>query len=620
MTIRMTESIRILPSIVLIGTIALTSQTKADDNVTQNPEIVITASKIAETVDDTLAPVTIITRKDIEQQQPRDIQDLFRNVPGLSLTNSGGLGKSTAVYMRGTETNHVVVLIDGVRVGSATKGTTAFQHIPVEQIERIEVVRGPRSHLYGSNAIGGVIQIFTRRAGETVRTYGSLGYGSHNTIEANGGVSGSLNATRFSVNVGKRSSDGINSCGDGITTAAGGCFDLEPDEDGYKQKSIAGRLSHDFDNGLGLEVHSTLAHNESEFDGTSQNSSNDSQRVLGFKVDKDLTDYWDISVATSRSWDLNDNYNDGVYSTTFDTIRDNASLQNDFMINDTDIITIGADYQFDKIESTTKYDETERYNAGAFGQYIGEFGSHNVQFSLRADDNEQFGGHLTGNAAWGYSLNEDMDIVASYGTAYNAPTFNYLYFPGFGSSSLQPEESKSYEVSLRSRHNTGSWSISVFQSYVKDLIAYDSSVSSYANVSKANIPGLEAEANFQFDKLNVAANFSYVNPKNETEGSNEGNQLSRRAKWRSNLNFGYQLDDIHLGADIRYVGKSFENLNNTKIIGDYITLDLRGAYEVMPGWKIELSANNVLDKTYKNSLYYNQDGRNFFLKLRYASQ
>jgi vitamin B12 transporter len=603
--------------VIVAGSMVLPLAAQAAD-ISANKEIIVTGSRIAQTVDESLSPVTVITREAIEEKQPKDIQDLVRDLPGISMVNSGGLGKSTTISLRGSENNHVLVLIDGARVGSATSGQVSLQHIPVDQIERIEIVRGPRSHLYGSSAIGGVVQIFTRKGSKKTRHSGSIGYGSHNTVEANTGITGSSGKTQFAANVGFRRSDGFNSCGDGQTKPASGCRVIETDKDGYKQRSFSGSVSHEFENDFELELLAQVANDTTEFDGSSQNSSKDKQRLLGVNADKGINDIWDIKVTAARSWDLGSNYFNGAFSSKFNTVRDNVSWQNNVSVSDTDTVVVGVDYLNDKVDSTTSYAETERYNYGAFGQYIGEFGDHNTQLSLRGDDNEQFGNHYTGSLAWGYNIRPDLEVLASYGTAYNAPTFNELYFPGFGSTSNRPEESRSYEVGVRGTQSLGTWAVYAYQTNVKDLIAFDSDTSLAGNINSARIRGVEAEGRMAWAKWDISGNANYIDAKNRSDGSNRDNQLTRRPKWQTNVTVSRQIDDIKAGATLRYAGVAYDNASNSRKLNAYKMVDLRGAYAIKPNWSVELSANNIFDEDYQTASFFNQDERNYFLRLRYV--
>lgn len=192
---------------------------------------VVTATRTAQTASQSLAAVSVIDREDIERSQARSVPELLRQVPGVSLANNGGFGKNTTLFLRGTESDHVLVLIDGIKVGSASAGLTAFQDLPVELIERIEVVRGPRSSLYGSEAIGGVIQIFTRRGdGQGAKPFFSAGYGTHQTLEGSAGVSGGAGNGWYSLGVSSFDTAGIN-------TKRAGTAGYEPDRDGYRNLS-----------------------------------------------------------------------------------------------------------------------------------------------------------------------------------------------------------------------------------------------------------------------------------------------------------------------------------------------------------------------------------------------
>lgn len=233
--------------------------------------VVVTASRIAETADQALASVTVITREDLERGQVPSVEDALRTVAGITVSRNGGRGKNASVFLRGAESDQVLVLIDGIKVGSATVGQTAFQDIPIEQVERIEIVRGPRSSLYGSEAIGGVIQIFTRRGGGTLRPYASLGTGSHSTATVLAGVQGGGERSWYNLSFSNLDTQGFNACSP--PNAFSGCFALEPDRDAYRNRSYSLRAGHRFQNGMEVDVHALRAEGENEFDGTFVNES-----------------------------------------------------------------------------------------------------------------------------------------------------------------------------------------------------------------------------------------------------------------------------------------------------------------------------------------------------------
>lgn len=579
--------------------------------------IIVTATRTAQTADETLASVTVITREKIERQQASSVQDVLRGVAGLAIANTGGLGKATSVFLRGTESDHVLVLIDGVKVGSATLGTTAFQHIPVEQIERIEIVRGPRSSLYGSEAIGGVIQIFTRKGGGALKPFFSIGGGSHQTYSASAGVSGGGERGWFNVSASGIDTGGFNACDGRPPPGGAGCFTYEPDKDGYRNLSGSLRAGYRFDNGLEMDVRALRAEGKNEFDGRFVNESESVQQILGGTLRFSPADRWHITLTAGRSRDESDNFKDGAFRSRFDTERDTLSFQNDLSFAPDHLLTVGADYQDDRIDSTTAYAVTSRDNTGLFTQYQGRFGAHDVQLSLRRDDNKQFGNRNTGGAAWGYAPSEGLRLTASYGTAFKAPTFNELYFPGFGNPNLRPEESRSFELGLGGKAVWGRWSLNAYETRVDDLIAFDAATWAPVNIDQARIRGLEAVLGTQLGGWDLNTNLTLLDPENRSVGANDGNVLPRRARQSLRLDADRDFGRYRLGATLLAAGKRYDDLANTRALGGYATIDLRAEVALAKDWRVQARVENLFDKDYQTAAFYNQPGRGLYLTLRY---
>lgn len=433
---------------------------------------VVTATRTARTAAQSLAAVSVIDREDIERSQARSVPELLRQVPGVSLANNGGFGKNTTLFLRGTESDHVLVLIDGIKVGSASAGLTAFQDLPVELIERIEVVRGPRSSLYGSEAIGGVIQIFTRRGdGQGAKPFFSAGYGTHQTLEGSAGVSGGTGNGWYSLGVSSFDTAGIN-------TKRAGTVGYEPDRDGYRNLSGNLRGGYRFDNGLELDGTLLRAKSHNDYDqvfngsGFGTNSDNE-QNLIGGRARFTPLDPWLVTLQAGRSEDKADAYQDGRFYSRFDTRRDSLSWQNDLTLAEGHVLTLGYDWQKDEIGSSEAFSVDSRLNKGWFAQYLGQYGRQDWQLSLRRDDNQQFGVHDTGSAAWGYALSDALRFTVSYGTAFKAPTFNELYYPDYGNPDLDAETSRSLEVGLSGTHGWGHWAVNAFRTNVDDLIGND---------------------------------------------------------------------------------------------------------------------------------------------------
>ena len=587
----------------------------ADDTVAS--PIIITATRTAQTVDETLAAVTVITRKDIERQQATTIKDVLRGTPGLGLSNNGGLGKATAVFLRGAESDHVLVLIDGVKVGSATTGQTAFEDIPIDQIERIEIVRGPRSSLYGSEAIGGVIQIFTHKGGGATTPAFSLGAGSHNTYKGAAGVSGGGAQGWYNVNVSGLSSDGFNTCRGSLSA---GCYTFEPDDDANHNRSSTLRAGYRLDSGAEIDMHALYTVGDNEYDGTiySGNKSKFLQDTIGATLQASPLAPWHVVLAAGRSIDKSDIFFNGVFTDRYNTTRDTVSFQNNITLGVGQLFTVGVDYQNDQIDNTA-YTAADRRNIGVFTQHQSSYGAQDIQIAVRGDDNEQFGGHTTGGLAWGYNMSREIRLVASYGTAFKAPSFNELYFPFYGNPSLGPEKSQSYELGLRGKVSWGLWSFNTYQTNVDNLIAYDAAIRAAANIEAARIRGIEATVTTKFTDWMLGANLTLLDPENRSGGANNGKVLPRRSQETFRLDLDRSLGKFQFGGTLFAEGRRYDEVANTAELRRYTTVDMRVDYAFAKNWTLGGRVGNLFDKNYETAAFYNQDGRNYFITLRYQA-
>ncbi len=592
---------------------SLTCLPVSANEATPSDSIIVTASRVAETADETLAPVTVISRDDIEKRQPRSLQDLLHGELGLTIANNGGAGKTTSLFLRGTESDHVLVLIDGVKVGSATSGGAPFESIPVDQIEHIEIVRGPRSSLYGSEAIGGVIQIFTRK-GNQQDTYSiSAGYGSDSTSTLSITTRGGSNTHWYSVGVNGNNTDGFDACDDD-------CRTNDPDNDGYKSLSASARLGYRFTNNLEIEGHSLTTNGESEFDGTRSDKAETKNRVTGATMRYTPTERWATTLKIGQSTDHSVNLNKGNFYSRFITTRTTASLQNDIAINQNQLLVIGGDYQNDEVDSSTSYAQTERRNNALFGQLQSHIVHHDVQLSLRYDDNQQFGTNATGSAAWGYTWQSGLKFTTTYSTAFKAPTFNELYYPGYGNDQLKPEEAKNIELGLKGKSSLGKWSLNVFENRVDQLIAYDSSVFAPGNISLARIRGLETALSTTISNWHVDSGITLLDPEHRGNDSKQGNVLPRRAKQTLRLDINRSSGLIDTSLTLVAYGKRYDDLANKRKLGGYATVDLTAAYQLNRDWRVSGRVENVLDKAYQNVYTYNQPDRGLFVSIHYQPQ
>jgi len=586
-----------------------------DDRMT----IVITGSRTAQTVDQTLAPVTVIDRKQIEQRPNSTVTDLLRLTPGLSVSSNGGKGAQTSVFMRGTESDHTLILIDGVRLGSATTGTAALQDIPADQIERIEIVRGPRSSLYGSEAIGGVIQLFTRQPeGDKTRANFSISGGTQASAGLTAGLSGRKDSAWYTANVSTFKTDGIDACSGKPFPNGGGCFTDEPDDDGYQNNSFS--LAGGAQLGSRVDASLNVLHVDSEvdYDGSFSNERDSINQVLGGKLEIAASDIWSIDLLAAATKDHSDNFKDGTFTSRFDTDRNQFTFQNDILTGDNGVATLGLDYYQDEVSGTTDYAVDSRDNTGLFGQYLGNYGATDVQLSIRGDDNEQFGSQTTGGASIGREFAGDMRWTASYGSAFKAPTFNELYFPGFGNPNLSAETSDSFDLGLSGRSQNATFSANVFTTNIDDLIAYDVIADRPINIGEAGISGLELGVGTLLAGWDVSAYYTALSSENKSGGFNDGNKLARRPENSFDMSFGRQFGKTSTLFDIHAQGHSYDDLANTVRLAGFTTVDLNLGYQVAQDWLVNLALNNLLDKQYETARYYNQLGFNALLTLRYS--
>ncbi|HEY0800655.1 MAG TPA: TonB-dependent receptor [Steroidobacteraceae bacterium] len=583
-------------------------------------EVIVTASRTAETLDTTLAAVTVITRADIDRLQPHSIADLMVGLPGVSMAITGDLGKVTSLFLRGTNSDHVLVLIDGIKIGSATFGSAALEQLPVEQINRIEIVRGPRSSLYGSEALGGVIQIFTRHgdpdaAGEPSM---SISGGSHATYQGEAGYSGSYGNSWYNASVSGLSTHGIQLCVDNAPMTAG-CYTTVPRQ-GFWSESAAVSGGYRWNDHAELSLDWLRANGDTKFDGNiySGNDSRLVQQALGAKLNLTPFTALNISLAVGQSLDQSALNFSGTPVGHFNTRRNTFSWLNDLNFLPTQKLTLGADYEKDAVESDTAYAVTSRHDLGVFGLYQWTLGRGELQLSEREDDNQQFGHHATSEASWGYRFSEALRFMASYGTAFKAPTFNDLYFPYYGNANLQPETSHSVEFGVSGRSSPWNWAVNAYQTEIDHLIEYNPVTFGADNIDLARIRGIEAQLGTHGPKWRAQIYLSWMDPRDRAAGANFNHVLPFRARQTARLDLDRDFGSVNVGTTLYASGPRFNDPANTERLGGYDTVDVRIAYRFNPYWQVQALLKNAFNRDYVTVLYYNQLGRSVYLTLRYS--
>ncbi|MGZ5050350.1 MAG: TonB-dependent receptor domain-containing protein [Methylobacter sp.] len=598
-------------SLLLVG---FNSQLFAQETVQDLPEMVVTATRTETDKNQLAAAATVYTRKDIERLQAKTLPELLRGSAGIDIVESGGYGKDTNIYMRGTNSDHVLVLIDGIKVGSVTAGTTPFQFIPLDQVERVEIIRGPQSSLYGSEAIGGVIQIFTRKGSQDEKPSVTLdaGAGTYDTYRASGSVSGKWKNTWYTLGSSQFGSQGFN-----VRQPVPGLN--EPDKDGYLNTALNARLGHRFDNNAEVEAFFIRAEGKTEFDGTAQNKTEFVEQTVGTNTSMNVTDNWRSMLRFGQSRDDGENFApNGRFASKFNSTRWNASWLNDVTLSDAHKLTIGADYRLDQVDSTTAYRETSRYDAGIFTELHSRIlDDHFINASIRGDKNEAFGEQLTGNFGWRYHWNYGISPFASFGNAFKAPTFNQLYYPGFGNPSLKAEQSTSFEAGLAGDHDWLKWEVRGYHTNIDNLIVTVMNPVTFLynaeNVDKAQIDGIEAEIGTQWLGWNSKLNMNLLSPKNRASNF----RLPRRADKTLSYDLSRSFGPFDVGANVLAQADRFDDAANRTQVAGYVIVDLRTAYHLNKNWMLSAKLNNLLDKQYQTVNTYNTADRNFFISIHY---
>lgn len=564
--------------------------------------LLVTATRSAQPLSLSLSASTVLERADIERSQARDALELLRGVAGIDLARSGGPGSQTSLFMRGSNSNHVLVLIDGVRVSSATTGTYAFEFLPIEQIERIEIVRGPRASVWGSDAIGGVIQIFTRRDAGT---------------ELNVAL-GSEGAQQYRAAYGSRSERGGFRLGlerrltDTVSAQNENGFAFNPDNDGLRRSAVSVSGDLELNPQHRLEGFALGSNSDNEFD---EGASRSEQRAMAFNVSSDWSANWSQYAQLGFA---QDDLATPAFASAFETKRSNAVLKQTFRF-EASSLSVGADYLresgLNSSAGESVFDRTRR-NLGVFGLWQSQFGRQSIDLGTRIDDSSQFDSANTSSIAYGFQLTPDFLLYTSIGQGFRAPNFNELYSPGFGGSfrgnpNLDPERSLNYEAGLK----RGGLNVAFFSNHIDDLIAFQGGRTFEAvNVREARVQGIELEHRWQGELYRSQLSVTFQGPKDLSAGRD----LLRRPKQKAN----FSLDRRGSGSAFSVGGDLF--VSGPRIdfggpLAGYAVLDLRAQYAVNPQFSLQARLANLFDRRYELVSGFNTEQRSILFELQYTA-
>lgn len=582
------------------------------DDALKLPNVVISANRQVQARNDSSAANTVFTRDDIDRLQPTSVTDLLSRVPGVQVAPTGGRGSLPGIYIRGTKSAQSLVLVDGQRIANTTSGDSGLQYLNVDQIERVEVLRGSRSVIYGSDAIGGVIQVFTRRNTEQgLQPRLKLGFGSNQTWERSLGLSGGDEHTRFNLGASLDDTAGINS-----THTS---FPSDGDHDAYRNQSLSLNLSHSFSDELETGFNLLDNRGKSEYDNSFGRYDATTGRTLGQKpytnytvssasgyVDAKLNERWQSRLELGHS-ENRDTKRDPLSDdfSVFNTYRDSVNWQNDLTLNDRNSLILGGDWYEDRFHGSTLFTENSRWNRAAFVQHRFKGDWFSTELGLRRDQNQQFGGQNSWSGTLTLPVNPDNDVLLSYSEGFRAPTFNDLYYPDtkYSNPNLQPETSKSYELQWRSQLSDSTrLEASLYRTDLSDAIILDRS-GKPQNVASARINGFEAALKQELFGWQGNLGLSIIDPRDR----DSGHTLARRARRTLNLDLDRQLDKLGVGASWQAISSSYDDEDNTHRLGGYALLGLRSSWALNREMALSLKVDNLLDKTYARARYSYND-------------
>ena len=568
------------------------------------PSINVTANRVATEVDASLSTVSVIDRQAIELSGSTGLVELMRGQAGVDIVRSGGIGGQTSVFLRGSKSNQVLVLIDGVRVSSATTGAYAWESIALEQVERIEIVRGPRAALYGSDAIGGVIQIFTRRSSGIS---GSIGAGSYGANSAEAGYTQAFARGRVGLRLGYLDIEGFSA-----QNPQG--FAYDPDQDGQVQRTISGFLDYDF-SAMGLEASANRSHSLVEFDRgrSALVNSNVSAALHG----ADGQGWW-LRASSAR-----DEVETANFFSRFETRRDMLDWQQQLSLRGAELLwgvsAVSEDGRsIDTFSGNTVYGD-ERDQWAGFASWRAAHGELNYELSARYDDYDSYGGTTTAQAALGWQLNESVRLVANWGQGFRAPNLNELLSPGFGgffagNPALDPERSRSSELGLDLDASAGlDFRLRLYRSELNDLIDFSGGDTFQAiNIGRARLQGAELEGSWQSGDWRLQGNLGWQQALNLDSDTDLLRRAPRKAAISLQRSFGASLVgmDLHANAARPEFGGELPG---------YVLLGAFARWQISAPFALDLRLENLGDIDYQLARGFNTPGLSAMIHLRWSA-
>jgi vitamin B12 transporter len=578
-------------------------------------EVVVTGSRFPEPAATAVRPVQVISAEDIRASGAASLTELLATLGGMETVSSGGPGQPAGVFIRGANSAQTVVLVDGVRIGSATLGTVPLESLPLALIDHVEVLPGASSSLYGADAIGGVIQIFTRSAGRTPQASVAVTVGEQGLKQLAATYARRMGDTDVSLGANVLSTTGINATTPGINAGSPSNWAYNADRDGYLNRGAQARLAHRLGGGHTVDVQWLRSDNKVHYDDGSAGDTYNVNRT------QTLAAHWAGPLAATvqselrlaRSWD------EATAVSSFpgyiNTQQDQASWLNRINLG-VGTLTAGAEWLEQTVRSDTAYDVSARHTLSGLLGWRATYGALSLQTDLRHDNNSQYGGATTAQLGAAWQVDPTLRLRGSAGSAFKAPSFNEQFYPGFGNPLLKPERANSYELGADAKLGPVDLNATLFDNRMRDLIDYAAPTYTPVNVAHAETRGLSLAASSEWAGTRGRLSLTLQSPEN----TDNGMQLRRRARQFAALHLTHRLGAVNLGTDLNWVAQRYDSPDQAadSRMGGYGLVAVFAAWQFAPEWALEGRANNLGDKAYTQAQGYATPGRQAQMTLRWT--
>ena len=576
--------------------------------------IVVTATRQAQRASVILSDVTVIESEEIRNAGPvTTINELLARQPGIEINQKGGPGTDSSIFIRGSNSSHALVLVDGMRLGSTTTGTASWGFIPLEQVDRIEIIRGSCSSLYGSDAIGGVIQIFTKRGEGPLHIFAEAGYGTWNTSALATGLSGSQEGWRYNFQLAEKRSDSYSAVNNPKSIY------YNSDRDGFKTTSSSGSLSYSPTKGHELGASYLYSDGWNRYDSSPKAKDyKQTETIYGanFFTRNQLTDIWTSTVKIGKSSDDGNQFTNGVKNSTIRSEQTQFQWQNDITLPVGKAL-LAAERVEQAVSGTVNYALKERSINSFLAGWTGHLDKHRLQINVRNDDNSQFGAKTTGLFAYGYQVDSHWRGNLSYGTGFKAPTFNDMYWPGSGNPALKPETSENIEGSIHYETAAQHASLTYYHNDVRNLVEWAPNAQGFwmpGNVARAMLSGWTLAYDSQLGDFKLSGSIDLQDPEN----TDTNKVLRYRARQIAKIALSRNFGAFNIGGEILGSGQRYNDANNTQELAGYGIVNLMATYRFAADWSVFARANNIFDKSYTLVNDFSTPGANLFVGIRYS--